>query len=78
MSTISGIQTALQLMIREVLNVEHIVFVFGASPRRPHHVYEICFPHGTRDPLASDDMMKSRAIELLSRKVSVGNLVYIR
>ena len=71
MNTISGIQTALQLMIHEVPNVEHIVFVFGASPRRPHYVYEILFPHGRRDPLASEDVTRSRAIELLSRKVGV-------
>lgn len=69
MSKISGLQTALRLFIREFPNVEDIVFVFGASPRRPQHVYQFLFPHGSIAPLPSEDMARNRTIEVLSRKV---------
>ncbi|KMT06135.1 hypothetical protein BVRB_7g163060 [Beta vulgaris subsp. vulgaris] len=69
MNTVSGLQTALLLFLREVPNVEDIIFVLGTSPRRPHHVYEFFFPHEMVASLASEDMTRNRTVEVLSRKV---------
>ncbi|XP_074312153.1 uncharacterized protein LOC141647741 isoform X1 [Silene latifolia] len=69
MNTISGLRTAFQYLLCAVPNVENIVFVFGASPRRPHHVYEICFSNGSKNFLASEVMTRTRMIEVVSRKV---------
>ncbi|XP_057549489.1 uncharacterized protein LOC130827692 isoform X3 [Amaranthus tricolor] len=69
MSTISGLQTALELLIREVPNVEDIIFAFGANPRRPQHVYEISFSHGRMLPLVSEHITRNQTIEVISRKV---------
>ncbi|XP_021727874.1 uncharacterized protein LOC110694990 [Chenopodium quinoa] len=69
MSKISGLQTALWLLIREFPSVEDLVFVFGASPHRPQHVYQIVFPHGRIALLDSEDKARNRTIEMLSKKV---------
>ncbi|KNA26117.1 hypothetical protein SOVF_000330 [Spinacia oleracea] len=69
MSKVSSLQTALCLLIRQFPSVEDMVFIFGASPRRPQHVYQIIFPHGRIATPASEDMAKNRTAVVLSRKV---------
>lgn len=73
MSKVSSLQTALCLLIRQFPSVEDMVFIFGASPRRPQHVYQIIFPHGRIATPASEDMAKNRTAVVLSRKVRLAN-----
>ncbi|KAK9733528.1 hypothetical protein RND81_04G073300 [Saponaria officinalis] len=69
MNSISGLRTAFQLLLCAVPVVDNIIFVFGASPRRPQQVYEICFSSGSNDFLASEEITRTRMIEVVSRKV---------
>ncbi|XP_039008670.1 uncharacterized protein LOC120136779 [Hibiscus syriacus] len=68
MSTISSIQTALQLMIRETPNVQEVILVLGASPIRPQHVYQLCFMHSNPAPTVEANFVKGKTAEGLSRK----------
>ncbi|KVH94389.1 hypothetical protein Ccrd_003540 [Cynara cardunculus var. scolymus] len=47
MKTVASIQTALQLVFSEMPHIETVILVFGGSPVRPRHVYELCFSHGS-------------------------------
>ncbi|KAL9236024.1 hypothetical protein vseg_010737 [Gypsophila vaccaria] len=69
MNMISGLRTAFQLFLCEVPVVENIILVFGASPRRPQQVYEICFSSGSKDFALSEEITRTRMIEVSSRKV---------
>lgn len=69
MDAFSGLQTALQLMLSEVPDIQGIILVLGASPIRPQHVYEFRFSHGRVVPGGACNFIKSRAAEGLSRKV---------
>lgn len=66
MKTVSNIQTALQMVISEIPNVQQVMLVLGPSPMRPQHVYEVCFLHGK---VICGGFTKTRAAEGLSRKV---------
>ncbi|KAL8167723.1 hypothetical protein V2J09_009222 [Rumex salicifolius] len=69
MTAVSNIQTALQLIIREVPRIEAVIFIFG-NPRRPRYIFEICFPQGTMFPQTSEYIgKKSCFADRLSRKV---------
>lgn len=68
MDAFSGLQTALQLMLSEVPDIQGIILVLGASPIRPQHVYEFRFSHGRVVPGGACNFIKSRAAEGLSRK----------
>ncbi|WCJ29196.1 hypothetical protein M5689_010844 [Euphorbia peplus] len=69
MNTVNLLESALQLIITQVPNLESFLLVLGPSPIRPHHVYELCFSHG-RGPVltASTDFSTTRAAEGISRK----------
>ncbi|KAL2900612.1 Urease subunit alpha [Bienertia sinuspersici] len=69
MNAISGIQVAFWHLVCNVPNVKDIIFVFGATPRRPEHVYQILYPGVKIAPFASENMARNRSIEVLSRKV---------
>ncbi|XP_021897996.1 uncharacterized protein LOC110814747 [Carica papaya] len=68
MNTVSSLQTALQLMVREIPNVQKVMLVLGGSPIRPRYVYELFFSHGEVVSSGSGDFSKSKAAEMLSRK----------
>lgn len=69
-NTVSGLETALQLIISEVSFVEEVILVLGASPIRPQHVYELCFSRGNVVSRGDDGgFVKSKVAEGLSRKV---------
>lgn len=70
MNTVSSLQTALQLTVREIPNVQKVMLVLGGSPIRPRYVYELFFSHGEVVSSGSGDFSKSKAAEMLSRKVS--------
>lgn len=70
MNRISSLQTALQLMIREIPNIQEVILVLGASPIRPQHVYQMHFSHANVAPSAEADFVKGKTAEGLSRKVS--------
>ncbi|KAG5567590.1 hypothetical protein RHGRI_002958 [Rhododendron griersonianum] len=69
MKTVSSIRTALQLVICVIPNVQQVMLVLGPSPMRPQHVYEVCFAHGKVVCGRAGDFTKTRAAEVLSRKV---------
>lgn len=69
MKTVSNIQTALQMVISEIPNVQQVMLVLGPSPMRPQHVYEVCFLHGKVICGGAGGFTKTRAAEGLSRKV---------
>lgn len=69
MSTVSSLQTALQLVISEIPNIQEVIFVLGASPLRPRHVYQLFFSHGKSVSRGEADFTKTKAAEGLSRKV---------
>lgn len=71
MRAVSDFQNAIKLMISEVPNMQGAILVLGASPLRPQHVYELCFSHGGSVPSVAHDFTKTRAAEVLSRKVSL-------
>lgn len=68
MNRISSLQTALQLMIREIPNIQEVILVLGASPIRPQHVYQMHFSHANVAPSAEADFVKGKTAEGLSRK----------
>ncbi|XP_038684618.1 uncharacterized protein LOC119984641 isoform X2 [Tripterygium wilfordii] len=68
MNTISGLQTAMQLMISEIPNIQGVMLILGASPVRPLHVYELSFLHGNVIAVSAGEFSKTRAAEGLSRK----------
>lgn len=68
-NTVSNLDTALQLMLTEIPNVQQVALILGGSPLRPLHVYELCLEHGSFVPKCSSDFVKSKAAEALSRKV---------
>ncbi|KAK8614636.1 hypothetical protein V6N13_068433 [Hibiscus sabdariffa] len=68
MSTISSLQTALQLMISEIPNIQEVILVLGASPIRPQHVYQLFFSHANPAPTAEANFLKSKTAEGISRK----------
>ncbi|KAI5315983.1 PREDICTED: non-structural [Prunus dulcis] len=76
MRQVSDLQTALKLMISEVPQFQEAILVIGASPLRPHHVYELSFSSASAVPSSSGehehekelDFGKSRAAEVLCRK----------
>ncbi|KAJ6412342.1 hypothetical protein OIU84_005408 [Salix udensis] len=67
-NTVGGLESALQLIISEVLCIEEVILVLGASPIRPQHVYELCFSRGNVVPRDDDGFAKSKVAEGLSRK----------
>ncbi|XVF72422.1 hypothetical protein PTKIN_Ptkin12aG0120100 [Pterospermum kingtungense] len=68
MSRVSSLQTALQLMIREIPNIQEVILVIGASPIRPQHVYQLHFSHSNVAFSAEADFIKGKTAEGLSRK----------
>ncbi|XVF32593.1 hypothetical protein REPUB_Repub17cG0095600 [Reevesia pubescens] len=68
MSTVSSLQTALQLMISQIPSIQEVILVLGASPIRPQHVYQMCFSHPNAASSAETDFIKGRTAEWLSRK----------
>ncbi|OMP05027.1 hypothetical protein COLO4_09104 [Corchorus olitorius] len=68
MNTVSSLQNALQLMIREMSNIQEVILVLGASPIRPLHIYQMYFSHANAAPYAEADFIKGRTAEVLSRK----------
>ncbi|XP_048233326.1 uncharacterized protein LOC8272054 isoform X2 [Ricinus communis] len=68
-STITGLETALQLIISGIPGLESFILILGASPLRPQQVYELSFSHGNSLPGAHTDFAKTKAAEGLSRKV---------
>ncbi|KAM6541219.1 hypothetical protein CsatB_005666 [Cannabis sativa] len=73
MHTISDFQTALKLMISEVPNFQVAILVLGATPLRPRDVYEFSFPnHHSASVVTSPDFAKTRAAEVLAKKVIRG------
>lgn len=69
MNTVSSLQTALQLVICEIPNIQEVLFILGASPLRPLQVYQLCFSNGKSISKGEIDFPKSKAAEVLSRKV---------
>ncbi|RQO90835.1 hypothetical protein POPTR_005G208700v4 [Populus trichocarpa] len=67
-NTVGGLESALQLIISEVLCIEEVILVLGASPIRPQHVYELCFSRGNVVPRDDGGFAKSKVAEGLSRK----------
>ncbi|XWS31593.1 hypothetical protein CRYUN_Cryun23aG0089600 [Craigia yunnanensis] len=68
MSRVSSLQTALQLMISEIPNIQEVILVLEASPIRPQHVYQMYFSHANAAPSAEADFVKGKTAEGLSRK----------
>ncbi|KAJ4727490.1 F15k9.21, putative isoform 2 [Melia azedarach] len=68
MNTVSSLQTALQLVICEIPNIQEVLFILGASPLRPLQVYQLCFSNGKSISKGEIDFSKSKAAEVLSRK----------
>ncbi|XP_050204075.1 uncharacterized protein LOC126654073 isoform X2 [Mercurialis annua] len=69
MNAISGIETALKLIISENPKIESFILILGATPLRPLHVYELSFLHGSNSVLsASTDFTTNKAAEALARK----------
>ncbi|KAF8394431.1 hypothetical protein HHK36_020639 [Tetracentron sinense] len=68
MNTIFSLQTALQLMLNEIHDIQGVILVLGTNPIRPQHVYEMCFSHGRVVSGVVTDFSKSRTSEGLSRK----------
>ncbi|KAL9430920.1 hypothetical protein AB3S75_026168 [Citrus x aurantiifolia] len=68
MNTISSLQTALRLLISEIPNIQEVIFVLGASPLRPQHIYQLYFSHGKSVSRGEPDFTKGKAAEGLSRK----------
>ncbi|XP_057966578.1 uncharacterized protein LOC131156709 [Malania oleifera] len=68
MKTVSSVQTALQLVISEIPDIQGVILVLGASPIRPQHVYEMCFSHGSIVTGGACGFTKSKVAEAMSRK----------
>ncbi|XP_042516128.1 uncharacterized protein LOC122090553 [Macadamia integrifolia] len=68
MNSISNIQTAMQLVLNEIPDIQGVIIVLGSNPVRPRHVYEMCFSHGKVTMELTNDFTKSKAAEMLSRK----------
>ncbi|XP_021653865.2 uncharacterized protein LOC110645130 isoform X2 [Hevea brasiliensis] len=68
MYTVSGLESALKLIISEIPSLESFILVVGASPIRPQHVYELCFSRGKSILRDAIDFTKTKAAEGLSRK----------
>ncbi|KAJ4954646.1 hypothetical protein NE237_011429 [Protea cynaroides] len=68
MISISSLQTAMQLALNEIPDIQRIIIVLGSNPLRPQHVYEMCFSHGKVTMELSNDFTISKAAETLSRK----------
>ncbi|TYH57353.1 hypothetical protein ES332_D08G083500v1 [Gossypium tomentosum] len=68
MSTISSLQSALQLLISQIPNIHEVILVLGTSPIRPQHVYQLCFSHANPAPSAEANFIKGKTAEWLSRK----------
>ncbi|XWS76419.1 hypothetical protein CRYUN_Cryun01aG0174600 [Craigia yunnanensis] len=68
MSRVSSLQTAFQLMISEIPNIQEVILVLGASPIRPQHVYQMYFSHANAATSAEADFVKGKTAEGLSRK----------
>lgn len=69
MNALSNMKAAIQLIIKEIPNIEEIVLALGASPQRPQQIYELRFYHGTAGPSVANDFERSKAADGLSRKV---------
>lgn len=69
MRAVSDFQNAIKLMICEIPNMQGAILVLGASPLRPQHVYELCFWHGESVPSNAHGFTKTKAAEVLSKKV---------
>ncbi|CAK7346607.1 unnamed protein product [Dovyalis caffra] len=68
-NTVGGLESALQLIISEVLCIEEVVLVLGASPIRPRYVYELCFLRGKVVQRDDDGgFAKSKVAEGISKK----------
>ncbi|XP_043724327.1 uncharacterized protein LOC122671261 [Telopea speciosissima] len=68
MNSISKLQTALQLVLNEIPDIQGFIIILGSNPVRPQHVYEICFSHGKVTMELTNDFTKSKAADALSRK----------
>ncbi|KAF7818312.1 Mad1/Cdc20-bound-Mad2 binding protein [Senna tora] len=83
MNALSNIKIAMKLIINDIPNIEGIILALGASPLRPHHIYDLSFSHGTEVPSVADDFARSKAADGLSRKairtlisMGAGSLTY--
>ncbi|EOX94789.1 F15k9.21, putative isoform 1 [Theobroma cacao] len=68
MNSVSCLQTALQLMISEIPNIQEVILVLGTSPIRPQHVYQMYFSHSNAAPSVEADFIKGKTAEGLSKK----------
>ncbi|PIA30802.1 hypothetical protein AQUCO_05400121v1 [Aquilegia coerulea] len=68
MSSVSVLQTAIQLMLHEIHSIQGVMLVLGSSPVRPQHVYEMLFSHGRVVSDHGKENTKSKVAEALSRK----------
>ncbi|WZZ77150.1 hypothetical protein YC2023_097722 [Brassica napus] len=68
MTTISTLQSALQLLIREAPDIQRVVLILGGSPLRPQKAYELLFTRGDNGLSFEGDFSKSKATEALSKK----------
>lgn len=71
MTTISTLQSALQLLIREAPDIQRVVLILGGSPLRPQKAYELLFTRGDNGLSFEGDFSKSKATEALSKKVCI-------
>lgn len=69
MKSVASVQTALQLVITEIPDIESVMLVLGASSVRPQHVFEICFSHRKVVSGCASDFAKTKVAEGLSKKV---------
>lgn len=65
---VSSLETALQLMIREIPTIHEVILVVGASPIRPLYVYQMYFSHANAAPPVEADFVKGKTAEKVSKK----------
>ncbi|CDP03621.1 unnamed protein product [Coffea canephora] len=64
-NSVSNFETALQLLIPQIPQVERLILVLGPSPLRPIHLYELCFSSGTT---VSADFVRTKVADGICRK----------
>ncbi|KAK6937521.1 hypothetical protein RJ641_031029 [Dillenia turbinata] len=67
-NTVSSVQTALQLLITQIPDIQGVILVLGSSPLRPQHVYELHFSHGRVANEGPNHFTKSRIAEGIAKK----------
>lgn len=78
MNSVSGFQAAIKLLISETPNIQEVLLILGATPLRPQYVYELCFLNKKVVVRGADDFDKHKAAEVLSRKVFVNCLTFLK